>query len=351
MLEKIKSIIILIVILLALAGVFYWRGINSVVSKTGQDVQFSISSGESVEKIGENLVEANLIKSKFYFKVYVRWNGLEAKLQAGEYVLNPAISIKEIVKILTGGETLSKERTIKIIEGWNIREISQYFEREGMFQSEELLELIGFPQVDYRYNKDMPTPKNYSADFDFLADKPAYYSLEGYLFPDTYRIFKDAALDDIVLKMLDNFSQKLTPEMREDIKRQGKTIYEIVTMASLLEKEVKTEEDMKIVSGIFWDRIKNRQALESCATLAYVLGVNKPQYTTEDTKIDSPYNTYQNRGLPPGPISNPGLKAIRAAIYPEYTDYNYFLSRPDTGETDFSETYEEHIRKKAKYLK
>jgi len=351
MLAKIKSIIILIIILLVLGGVFYYDGVNSSVNKTGENVQFLVSPGESVSQIGKNLAEAGLIKSEFYFKAYVWDNDSEAKLQAGEYVLNPSFSIKKIVKILTAGEPLSKERTIKIIEGWNIREISQYFEREGMFQSEELLELIGFPQVDYRTNKEMPAPKNYASRFDFLADKPTYYSLEGYLFPDTYRIFKDAILDDIVLKMLDNFDKKLTPEMRTDIKKQGKTIYEIVTMASLLEKEVRTEEDMKIVSGIFWDRIKNKQPLESCATLAYVLGINKPQYTTEDTKIDSPYNTYQNRGLPPSPICNPGLKAIKAAIYPTYTDYNYFLSKPDTGETDFSKTYEEHIKKKAEYLK
>ncbi|MDD5031454.1 MAG: endolytic transglycosylase MltG [Patescibacteria group bacterium] len=347
----IKSTIILIIILLVSGGTFYWRGINSVADKNGQDVQFLISSGESVKQIGKNLTEAKLVKSEFYFKAYVWKNELEAKFQAGEYVLNPSFSIKKIVKILTGGEAQSKERTIKIIEGWNIREISQYFEKEGMFQSEELLELVGFPQVDYRTNKEMPNPKNYASQFDFLADKPAYYGLEGYLFPDTYRIFKDATLDDIVLKMLDNFDKKLTPEMRAEIARQGKTIYEIITMASLVEKEVRAEDDMKIVSGIFWDRIKNKQALESCATLAYVLAVNKPQYTAEDTKIDSPYNTYQNRGLPPGPISNPGLKAIKAAIYPTYTDYNYFLSRPDTGETVFAKTYEEHVRNKAKYLK
>ncbi|MDD5071487.1 MAG: endolytic transglycosylase MltG [Patescibacteria group bacterium] len=346
-----KNTIVLIIILFVLAGVFYWRGTNSAADKGGQDIQFSVSPGESVSRISGNLTEAGLIKSEFYFKAYIWKNGLGAKLQAGDYILNPSLSIKKIVGILTGGQGMSKERTIKIIEGWNIREISQYFEREGMFQSEELLELVGFPKIDYRYNKEMPAPKNYSSQFDFLADKPVYYSLEGYLFPDTYRIFKDAALDDIVLKMLDNFGKKLTSEMRDEIARQGKTIYEIVTMASLLEKEVRGEEDMKIVSGIFWDRIKNKQALESCATLAYILGVNKPQYTAEDTKIDSPYNTYRNRGLPPGPISNPGLKAIRAAIYPIYTNYNYFLSRPDTGETVFSKTYEEHIGNKAKYLK
>ncbi len=151
--------------------------------------------------------------------------------------------------------------------------------------------------------------------------------------------------------MLNNFDGKLTDEMQNNIAEQDKTIYEIVTMASIIEKEVRTLEDMEIVSGIFWDRIKYGQPLESCATLAYVLGVNKEQYSIEDTKIDSPYNTYRNPGLPPGPICNPGLNAIKAAIYPQYTEYNYFLSRQDTGETVFSKTLEEHNRNKARYLR
>jgi UPF0755 protein len=180
---------------------------------------------------------------------------------------------------------------------------------------------------------------------------PPGATLEGFLFPDTYRIFRDAGAERIIEKMLDNFGDKLTSQMREDIKKQERTIYETIIMASIIEKEVRTPEDMQIVSGIFWDRIKNGQALESCATLAYILGVNKAQYSEEDTKIDSLYNTYKYRGLPPSPISNPGLNAIKAAIYPKYTEYNYFLSRPDTGETVFSRTYAEHLENKRKYLK
>ena len=122
-------------------------------------------------------------------------------------------------------------------------------------------------------------------------------------------------------------------------------------MASILEKEVRSEQDMKIVSGIFWDRIKIGQALQSCATLAFVLGVNKVQYTYTDTQIISPYNTYKHKGLPPGPISNPGLKALNAAVEPIKTEYNYFLSRPDTGETVFAKTLDQHNANKAKYLK
>ncbi len=343
--------IIYIVILIVIIGFFsYQNGISSPADQNGENIVFVVSPGETSEIIAENLKKNKLINSKFYFEVYVWQKGLAEKLQAGEYILNPNMNIKEIASKLVKGQSLSKEREIKIIEGWTIRDIGQYFEREGMFQSEEFLELVGFPLVDYRYNKEMPIPKDYSDKFDFLNDKPNYLSLEGYLFPDTYRIFKDASLDDIVVKMLNNLDKKLTKEMREDIKKQGKTIYEIITMASLIQKEVQSEEDMKIVSGIFWDRIKNGQPLESCATLAYILGHNKPQYTLEDTEIDSPYNTYKHKGLPPGPICNPGLQAIKAAIYPTFTDYNYFLTDPKTKKTIFSITYQEHLNNKAKYL-
>jgi len=227
------------------------------------------------------------------------------------------------------------EKSITIIEGWNLKNINTYLTEQGFKFGDELSNL---------------KVKDYSAQYSFLADAPKNASLEGYVFPDTYRVYASSTLAEVLTKTLGNFEGKLTSQMRQDIASQKKTVYEILTMASILEKEVKSEADMKIVSGIFWDRIKNGQALESCATLAYILGANKAQYTVADTKIDSPYNTYQNRGLPPGPISNPSLKAIRSAIYPVYTDYNYFLSRPDTGETIFSATYEEHVENKAKYL-
>jgi len=350
--SKLIKLFIFVILIIFFVGFFSYRhGINSALDKNGQDINFIVAKGESVEQITKNLTVANLIKSEFYFKIYIWRSDNGANIQAGDYILNPRQSIKEIVEILVAGEAANQERTIKIIEGWNIRDIGQYFENQGMFQTEELMELVGYPKIDYRANKNMPLPKDYSNEFDFLNDKPKYYGLEGYLFPDTYRIFKDANLEEIVKKMLDNFDKKLTDQMRADIAEQGKTIYNIITMASVIEKEVRSEKDMKIVSGIFWDRIKNGQALESCATLAYILGENKPQYTIEDTKIDSSYNTYLILGLPPGPISNPGLKAIKAAIYPEYTKYNFFLNRPDTGETVFSATYEEHLKNKAKYLK
>jgi UPF0755 protein len=346
--KGIKYIFIGAAVLCLIAVWSYNRGINAVADPAGDAAAFTVSPGESVDDIGRHLYDAGLIGSTLYFKTYVRSRNEQAALQAGDYALSPAFSIRKIVDILTKGQTEGKERTIKIIEGWDIDEMDDYLQKnnvisDDIFSSLAKSEIGNWKSANTAGGLEIVKP-------DFLQDAPATADLEGYLFPDTYRIYKDATAGDIIAKMLDNFGNKLTPQMRADIAAQNKTIYEIITMASVVEKEVRTEEDMKIVSGIFWDRIKNGQPLESCATLAYILGVDKKQYTLEDTEVNSPYNTYQHQGLPPGPITNPGLAAIKAAIYPEYTDFNYFLSRPDTGETVFGRTYEEHLINKARYL-
>lgn len=334
--------IIITVLVVIIAGFVYWQNLTAAPNGNGSGLEqvFVVSKGDSASQIGEKLGQAGFIKSPLAFKYYVWKNKLS--LKAGEYILSPKLNIEEIISILAGGQSVNNEKTVKIIEGWNMREIDEYLKKNSLLSDGEFLSLAKSPVSSWKFDFDKP---------EFLSKVSQQSDLEGYLFPDTYRIFKDADSGDLIQKMLDNFDQKLTKEMRADIKKQGKSIEEIITMASLIEKEVRTENDMKIVSGIFWDRIKNRQALQSCATLAYILGVNKTQYTYEDTKINSPYNTYQNPGLPPGPISNPGLNAIKAAIYPTYTDFNYFLSRPDTGETVFSKTLDEHNFNKAKYLK
>lgn len=336
-----KKIIFILVILFLISFLGYKNAINSPLDPKGEEMVFVIERGEGVKMIGENLKQNNLIKSEFYYKLYVWRNKLEKNFKAGEYVLSPDMSLKEIVDKLTQGQIVDREITITIIEGWNIKNIDDYLSEKGIVSKGEFSAIA-----------DKPHDHGLALiDYDFLKDKPANASLEGYLFPDTYRIFKDASAQDAVLRMLNNFDKKVNQEMRDEIKKQNKTMYEILTMASLLEKEVRTENDMKIVSGIFWNRIKNSQRLESCATLAYILGENKAQYSIEDTNVQSPYNTYRNAGLPPGPIASPGLNAIRAAIYPTNTNFNYFLTDPKTGNTIFSATYNEHLRNKAKYLK
>ncbi|MCK4554561.1 endolytic transglycosylase MltG [Candidatus Parcubacteria bacterium] len=356
MFKIIRYLIIFLIIAWLIISFILWRCVESSVSHSGADVVFIVSQGQSVQQISQNLKDVDLIKSKLCFKIYIRQNNKQANLQAGEYILNPNLSIKEIANALVAGQSLSKEKTIKIIEGWNVRDIDGYLNKNNIIADDSFIGL-----AEREIGNWSPTLHSFGDGAkleiwkfgkpSFLNNAPISADLEGYLFPDTYRIYQDASAEDIIEKMLTNFDKKLTEETRAEINKQGKTIHQIITMASLIEKEVRTAGDMKIVSGIFWDRIKYGQAIESCATLAYILGVNKPQYTIEDTKIDSPYNTYRNTGLPPGPICNPGLSAIKAAIYPVFTDYNYFLSRPDTGETVFSKTLDEHNRNKAKYLR
>lgn len=249
------------------------------------------------------------------------------------------------------------EMTIKILEGWTIEDINNYLLSFGKWQQEDLDQVIGISKLDYRTLKNSDRPLDFSDKFDFLRDKPGYYSLEGFLFPDTYRVYVDASTTDIVYKMLSNFDKKLTSQMRADIAAQGKTIYEIVIMASLIEKEAPINyddpenRDARIVSDIFWGRLKSGQALQSDATLTYLLADNNSSHSGSDLEIDSPYNTYKYKGLPPTPICNPGLKALEAAIYPIKTDYNYFLTSRDGKNIHYAKTYEEHLSNKYKYLK
>ena len=222
--------------------------------------------------------------------------------------------------------------SIVILEGWDIKDISAYMQSKGICSQDEFIAL---------------TQQDYSNDFDFLQDKPKDAGLEGYLFPDTYQITKGESCSDIITAMLSNFDQKLTPAMRTEIKAQKKSVFDIVTMASMIEKEVRTESDKKIVSGILWKRISIGMALQLDSTINYITDGNSPSVSIKSTKINSPYNTYMYPGLPKGPISNPGIGSITAAIYPTKTNYLYWLS---DGTTHFSATLEEHNAAKALYL-
>lgn len=345
-----RNMILLIMLVSFLCVLIYLKGVNSS-TQNGDNKTFVITTGQSVDNIAENLRNEKLIKSKLIFKIYTKLSGSQLFFQPGSYNLNSSMNIKEIVYDMTKKTFLKPEEKLTFIEGWNLNDYTSLIKKHNFNNANDFSKLVGEVMLDYRTIGNDAYPYDYSADYSFLEDKPKFYGLEGYLFPDTYRFFTDATADDIVRKMLDNFDKKLTAKMRKDISSQNKTIFEIITMASIIQKEVQSESDMKIVSGIFWDRIDNSQALESCATLAYILGENKKQYSYEDSRINSSYNTYINRGLPPGPISNPGLKAIEAAIYPEKTDYNYFLTNTETGETIFSKTYQEHLINKNKYIK
>ncbi|PKL72565.1 endolytic transglycosylase MltG [Candidatus Kuenenbacteria bacterium HGW-Kuenenbacteria-1] len=368
--QFVKVLIILIIVILLIIGIGlgnYYYQISTSVAIKALPKEFVIKKGEGVNEISQNLKDQKLIRSMWDFEVYIWQKKLGKKFQAGNYLLSSQMNIKKIVQILISGQIIPNQTTIKIIEGWNYKEIAKYL--KNIFSTDKNTDSLIWEEFFFTEIYDSSWLKKYS----FLADNPflnennrnfsklielrtlknypfAVIPLEGYLFPDTYQIYKDASEYDIIKKMLDNFDKKLSSQMREDIKKQNKTIFEIITLASIIEKEVPNNNDRKIVAGIFYKRLKEGMRLESCATINYILGNDKKQLSFEDTRVESPYNTYLNKGLPSGPISNPGLSAINAAIYPQETDYLFFLSKP-TGETVFSKTLKEHNQNKRKWLK
>lgn len=229
----------------------------------------------------------------------------------------------------------SRERTITIIEGWTEEEIAQYLHKEhGM-------PVTAFSKAALAYPKSPQGRKFFGGG--------RITSVEGYLFPDTYRIYKDATALDILEKMLANFDERVTPEIRQRMHGQRLTLHEGVTLASIIEKEVATSRDRRIVADIFLKRLRAGMALQADSTVNYITGKGMSRATIADTKIDSPYNTYKYRGLPPGPISNPGLDAIRAVAEPTATPYWYFLTTDD-GTVIYAKDFDEHKRNRQRYL-
>ncbi len=298
----------------------------------------TIEQGESVDMIGSKLEEAGLIKGSIYLKIYLWQTGLGSKLKAGSYEFAPDMTLDQIVDMLTGGETglKSNEVQVSIPEGLTDGQVLEKLKSSGAVAEDARFAASGIELSEY----------------GFLDSKPKGADLQGFLFPDTYNFFKDSSIETVTEAMLSNFDKKLTSGMREDIERQGKSIYEVITLASIVEREAGNAGEMPAIASVFHNRLKVGQPLQSDATVNYVTGAGRAMPTGEDLGVDSPYNTYMHAGLPPTPICNPGIEAIKAAIYPAETDYFYFLTAQD-GEkkTYFSKTYEEHLQNKAVYLK
>ncbi|MCK5122826.1 MAG: endolytic transglycosylase MltG [Candidatus Pacebacteria bacterium] len=339
--RTIKRIIIIFtvfVLLFFIAIIYIQNSINTPYNiQDNTKKEFVIQSGESVQQIADNLENENLIKKADLFKFYVWRENLASKLQAGNYELSTMMIIPEIADLFIGGKIKSDQIKITIPEGFLNKEIDERLASNNLIKKGE------FVKFDEDHNLDL-------LRYSFLEDKPENIGLQGYYFPDTYIYYKDSTIENIVIKMLDNFDNKLSQDLKEEIKKQKKSIFEIIILASIIEKEAGFVEDMGKVASVFQNRLDIGKALESDATINYITGSGRAQSTYDDLKIDSPYNTYKYSGLPPAPISNPGIEAIKAAVYPEETDYFYFLTDKNK-KTIFSVSYDEHLRSKSKYLK
>jgi UPF0755 protein len=245
------------------------------------------------------------------------------------------MSVEQIVNKLAAGNAEVNSKRFTIPEGFELRQIAERLESEGLVNKDEFYAAIDKSKFDYAFVKDIPNRDN---------------KLEGYLFPDTYDVFKNATEEEIINKMLNRFDQVFTEEYRQRAKELNMSYDQVITLASIIEREAKLDKERKIISAVFHNRLKKNIKLQSCATVQYLLKEQKEVLTYKDLEVDSPYNTYKYAGLPKGPIASPGAKSIEAALYPDKVDYLYFVANKD-GSHIFTKTYQEHLNAQNKIRK
>lgn len=322
-----------------LGGFFWWWKINlaAVNPKDKTSLPFIIKKGDSVSEIASNLKKQKLIRNNFCFKLYILVSGFSKKIQAGNYFLSPSMEAREIIALISRGRA---DKKITIIEGLRGEEIALVFQEGG-----------------------------FSIDPQAWEQTIKSQKLEGRLFPDTYFFKENTAYDQIIKVLKDNFDKKITEGLKKEIAESELGLDEIITLASLVEREAKDEESRRIIAGILIKRWKNDWPLQVDATVQYAVGSERcketknnpkndnekcrwwPQaLTASDLEINSPYNTYKYRGLPPGPICNPGLSAIKAVLNPQPSTYWFYLT-DNKGQMHYANTSQEHAANIQKYLK
>ena len=313
---------------LAIAYFFYGLG---PVSAEGDSQVFQITEGERFADIGARLSNEGFVHSISILKLYALISGKAQKMQPGTYELSPTMSVPQIVRTITspGGN----EIVLTIPEGYTLKDIDMLVTDAGILPEGELLSA----QIE-----------DFEEEYAFLAEGKSF---EGFLFPDTYRFRRNSSSAEVLRRFLDTFEEKAWVHLEG---RDG--WYEILILASLLEREVPKFEDRQLVAGVLLRRRQIDMPLQVDATISYakcngaLVLCDNARVTRSDLRIPSPYNTYQRLGFPPGPIANPGVAAIRSATLPEKTTYLYYLSSTETGETIFSETLEEHNNNRVLYL-
>ncbi len=300
----------------------------------GEAQSFNVEMGEPVNSIAFRLQELGIIRNADAFRLYLIYAGLDKGIQAGEYQLSSSDSAVQIARMMQ--DATPSEVTFTILPGWRLDEIAAALPTSGLqFSADSFLKAARHPDASV-----LP------------AGFPKLKSLEGFMFPGEYRLKRDIPLEAFLVTVLQQFDEQVTQDMRDAYKQRGLKLTEAVTLSSIVQREAMVEEEQPIIASVFYNRLADGMKLESDPTVQFALGYNKQQSTwwtnplsSNDLQINSPYNTYQNAGLPPAPISNPGISALRAVAYPAETPYYYFRARCDgSGKHSFSQTYEEHLQ-------
>lgn len=343
----IRALIVFIAVCLLIGAWFVYSEVYTATAQDADNATFEIRKNETVAALADRLEAEHVVRNAWLFKKYIVLKGIDREIREGTFEVARPITLARVTSALASPSVV--EETITIIPGWDLRDIAEYFVDKGIVSStEDVYRVTGKPAVDYRNSSD--TVANVG-EFKVSNDKLGFVSYEGYLAPETYRIFKNAPLEDVIKKLIAHRDTQFTDEMYRDIEKSGRTVYEIMTMASVLEREVQSPEDKAKVADIFWRRFEKNWALQADSTVHYAVGKKKEVFTTkEDRNSLSLWNTYKYPGLPLGPISNPSIASITAAIYSEKNDYWYFLTTAD-GEVKYAKTLEEHNENRENYLR
>lgn len=341
----ISIVIILLIVIIGGGGFLYINSALKPVNPMSKVIKkVDIPIGSSVLGIGEELESKGIIKNAKVFKYYVKFKN-EGGFMAGEYELSPSMDIPEILNRLKTGKVLEKA-AFKIIipEGEQLQEIAHIMAKATKKTDDEIFKglndkvLINKLMVHY--------PNLLTSE---IMNSKVKYPLEGYLFPATYSFYKpNPTIEEMVTAMLDK-TQTVLADYLQESKDKHLSVHQLLTMASLIEEEATAKADRKKISSVFYNRLKKSMPLQTDPTVLYAEGKHKERVLYQDLQVSSPYNTYKNTGLPPGPISNAGKVSIEAALNPDNTDYYYFLAAPD-GSIIFTKTLEEHNLEKAKFI-
>lgn len=317
----------------------------------GEMVQFVVEPGTAAQAIAQQLQQAGLVEDALLFEAYVRVNGLAQRLEAGTFQLSPAMTPVEIADALQNA--LAPGVNVSVREGWRLEETADYLSRGGRLDGESYRSLATTGEL-----------ANLGIDlrgYSFLQFHPAGASLEGYLFPDTYQLSaEDPTAADLVVRQLDEFEARVMPLYWEAVANGATTLelHDLLTLASIVEREAVVDTERPMIAGVYLNRLDRNMRLEADPTVQYAMGFQpdtgrwwkSPVSLEEYGQVESPYNTYLNPGLPPGPIAAPGLASIRSVLYPEEHDYLYFVATPDSsGRHVFSRTFEEHLENVRRY--
>ena len=319
-------------------AIFLGRGAAKVYlgkpTKNAQEIVLEVLPGSSVNTIVDQLVELELLDAPFWFKVYGRLTNQATGLQAGTFAIAPGNSIVRLYRAL--GDADVAEREVTILEGWTIQDLEDSLVERGIAEPGEVVALAN----DAAFRSKWP----------FLSELPATLDIEGYVFPETYRVFADATGEDVLTKALNTFDARIATPKQAAVNATGRNLFDVVTIASIIEREVQRPEDMAMVADLINRRLEIGMPLQMDSTVNYFTGKNDPSITFTDRDRPSPYNTYLNPGLPIGPISNPSEQAIDAVLNPSPNPYLFFLTTPQ-GEVIYSRTNDEHVRAKNRYLR